>query len=394
MRTQVIRFSPDREPMPKKLKIGFEGDNMVERLEFALPEISGAQTATLMLDGQYANAVLLEEDGERYAVDLTRELVGGDGETEAYVQITGAGGEVWHSGMFRLITGEVPEVNQELEDLYPDAVDTMLAAIAGHRGEMDETLKATEAAADRAEAAADNMDSPEAVAEALPEGAAPTASWASVDGKPVLTIGIPKGDTGERGPQGIQGPQGEKGAQGPKGDTGPQGEKGDKGDTGPQGPQGESASEEDLQATLAEANRYTDEAMVGVVKTGPFTELLPAVMGDLMLTLDPDQGEVGWKSVSTVLDDEGVARLTDIPEGGGTAGVTSVNGKTGEVNLTAADVGAEALGKLANHNVNGYAHEDIRELISALTSYPGDTYINSLIDTKIAAIPAAEGATF
>lgn len=74
--------------------------------------------------------------------------------------------------------------------------------------------------------------------------------------------------------------------------------------------------------------------------------------------------------------------------------VTSVNGKTGEVNLTAADVGAEALGKLANHNINGYAHEDIRNLISALTSYPGDPYINSLIDTKIAAIPAAEGATF
>ena len=62
-----------------------------------------------------------------------------------------------------------------------------------------------------------------------------------------------KGDTGEQGPQGIQGEQGEKGDTGPqgpqgiqgeKGETGAQGEtgakgdKGDKGDTGEQGPQG------------------------------------------------------------------------------------------------------------------------------------------------------------
>ena len=45
-----------------------------------------------------------------------------------------------------------------------------------------------------------------------------------------------KGDTGERGPQGLTG---ETGATGPKGDTGPQGAKGDKGDTGPQGAKGD-----------------------------------------------------------------------------------------------------------------------------------------------------------
>ncbi|WP_162230924.1 mucin-binding protein, partial [Lacticaseibacillus camelliae] len=65
------------------------------------------------------------------------------------------------------------------------------------------------------------------------------------------TITIPKGDTGDQGPQGEKGDTGAQGPQGEKGDTGaqgPQGEKGDtgatgadgaKGDTGAQGPQGE-----------------------------------------------------------------------------------------------------------------------------------------------------------
>ena len=48
----------------------------------------------------------------------------------------------------------------------------------------------------------------------------------------------PKGDTGERGPQGIQGPKGDTGEKGPKGDTGSQGPKGDTGERGPQGIQG------------------------------------------------------------------------------------------------------------------------------------------------------------
>lgn len=47
----------------------------------------------------------------------------------------------------------------------------------------------------------------------LPAGSSATASYA--DG--VLTLGIPKGDTGATGPQG---PQGEVGQQGQKGDTG------------------------------------------------------------------------------------------------------------------------------------------------------------------------------
>src|SRR5210317_941387 len=52
---------------------------------------------------------------------------------------------------------------------------------------------------------------------------------------------VSKGDTGEQGPQGIQGPQGDTGPQGEQGiqgETGPQGPQGIQGETGPQGPQG------------------------------------------------------------------------------------------------------------------------------------------------------------
>lgn len=53
---------------------------------------------------------------------------------------------------------------------------------------------------------------------------------------------------------------------------------------------------------------------------------------------------------------------------GGSGGeVTSVNGKTGNVSLGAADVEAEPTGTTEAHNGNNAAHTDIREKIEALT---------------------------
>ncbi len=57
-----------------------------------------------------------------------------------------------------------------------------------------------------------------------------------------LGIPVPKGDTGDVGPQGPQGMQGDMGPQGPKGDTGPQGIQGPQGETGAEGPQGAKGS--------------------------------------------------------------------------------------------------------------------------------------------------------
>ena len=66
----------------------------------------------------------------------------------------------------------------------------------------------------------------------------PSASIGGTSPNFVLNIGLPKGDRGPEGQQGIQGPKGDTGIQGPKGDTGIQGPKGDTGPQGPEGPQG------------------------------------------------------------------------------------------------------------------------------------------------------------
>lgn len=71
---------------------------------------------------------------------------------------------------------------------------------------------------------------------------------------PILNLNLPKGDTGDIGPQGPKGEQGIPGPQGEpgiKGDIGDKGEKGDKGDTGERGPsavviQNEEPTDEDV----------------------------------------------------------------------------------------------------------------------------------------------------
>ena len=158
VRTQKIRFSPDRKPMPRRMKLGFEGDNMVERLVFDLPAIAQSQTATLMMGGRYANAVQLAEDGEEYRIDLTAEIVGAEGDIEAYVRIDGADGEVWQSDVISLITGDVPDVEKEIEQRFPTAVETMLTEMAGHRVEMEQQTQQAEDAVRRAEEAADRAE--------------------------------------------------------------------------------------------------------------------------------------------------------------------------------------------------------------------------------------------
>ena len=66
--------------------------------------------------------------------------------------------------------------------------------------------------------------------ETLETGEPATATMTGTYAQPVLNLGLPKGNTGEQGPQGERGPQGEQGIQGPQGVQG---------ETGPQGPQGD-----------------------------------------------------------------------------------------------------------------------------------------------------------
>ena len=105
-----------------------------------------------------------------------------------------------------------------------------------------EALAAVEAKDDKA--AADASNSLQTWAQAsiamgevatLAEGSKATASLSGEGLKKTLSLGIPKGEKGERGERGEQGPagvQGPQGAQGPKGDTGPKGERGEQGPPG------------------------------------------------------------------------------------------------------------------------------------------------------------------
>ena len=155
---QVINFRDgDRTPLQRRVSIGYEGDNLVERLEFVLPELVGGQVAKLMITG--ADAIMLNRvDDGRYAVDLTREMIGPDGKRDAHVRIDGVSGQIWQGGPLRIVTGKLPDVEEEIEKVYPTAVGQMLTAMAEHTGEMEAQEERVERAAQRAEEAAERAE--------------------------------------------------------------------------------------------------------------------------------------------------------------------------------------------------------------------------------------------
>ena len=150
---QVIWFN-GRTPKTREIRIGFEGDNMVDRLEFALPTISAQQTAFLMKSGPEADAITMQSDGARYYVDMTAEIIGTEGERESYVMIRGTDGEEWKSAAFTLITHDVPDISEEIEQRFPTAVEQMLESMAEHRVLMAEQAEMIEQTAAEADAAA------------------------------------------------------------------------------------------------------------------------------------------------------------------------------------------------------------------------------------------------
>ncbi len=203
MHTRTISIGSDRRPVPRNIFLGMEGDNRVERLEFTLPRIAEHQTATLMIGGVYANAVLLENDGGKSAyIDLTQEIIGVDGVVDAYVRIDGSGGEVWQSHTMRMSTGSVPNVENEIEMRFPTAVETMLGEIADHREEMSGTLTSAQEAARQAQDAAKRAEDAAGMISpggGIMEESDPTVpEWAKQPNKPSYTpeeIGAqPKGD--------------------------------------------------------------------------------------------------------------------------------------------------------------------------------------------------------
>lgn len=154
---------------------------------------------------------------------------------------------------------------------------------------------AANTAAQTANTAAQKIDGMTVSATGLTAGSSPTVVISEQGGAKHIAFGIPKGDKGDTGPQGLKGDKGDQG------DTGPQGQQGPKGDTG-----------------------ATPGITIGTVTTGaPGTEAAATMTGTpeapvLSLTIPrgmPGEGNVS--SVAGVMPDE-----------------------DGDVPLSAADVGA------------------------------------------------------
>lgn len=143
-------------------------------------------------------------------------------------------------------------------------------------------------------------------------------------------MGEVKGEKGDQGIQGIQGPRGEQGPTGPKGDTGAKGDKGDAGPVGPQGPIGLTGPKG------ADGERGVDGRQgidgkpgkdgVSVIHSWSGTTLsITSASGTSSADLKGPKGDRGATG----------------PKGDpATNLVKSVQGKTGEVMLTKADITA------------------------------------------------------
>lgn len=192
-------------------------------------------------------------------------------------------------------------------------------------------------------------------------------SWTNDGGKAnpqTVNLKGPKGDTGARGPAGADGAKGDTGPQGPKGATGPEGPRGPQGETGPAGADGKTPvkgtdyfTPTDVNEIAAEAAKKVDisgkldKTGDGSNVTAAFTvastriniatgEKLSVLFGKIARWF-ADLGSLAFKSTVSKADlaSDVQASLGKADSALQSAPVTSVNSKTGAVNLAKGDVG-------------------------------------------------------
>lgn len=162
-------------------------------------------------------------------------------------------------------------------------------------------------------------------------------------------MGEVKGDKGDQGIQGPRGPQGIQGPTGPKGDTGAKGDKGDTGPVGPQGPIGLTG------AKGADGERGIDgkpgKDGVSVTHSWSGTTLsITSASGTSSADLKGPKGDRGATG----------------PQGDpATNLVKSVQGKTGDVMLTKADITALGIPGQDTNTTYGIVTQSSNGLMSA-----------------------------
>lgn len=184
-RIQRIRFDAMRRPIPNKIRIGYETDNMAERLVFMLPMLAQDQSAFFMRSGDDADIGIIKRENDQWYIDMGVDLIGAEGVVPCHVRIDTPAGKVWNSGSFQMIVGDVGDVEANVEKKYPSAVGEMLGAIAEHRAEMDKLNERldgvdedVEAANSSAETAVNNANIAQAAASSAGDSAAGAAESA------------------------------------------------------------------------------------------------------------------------------------------------------------------------------------------------------------------------
>ena len=221
----TIKFD-GRTPNPRNIVIGMDGEHNAETIMLeGLPEF-GTQSLNVMLPDGTADIMTISNG----TVTFTRNQTKG-GMLTAWATVQDGTDVVWKSEKFYLAVGELPDIEDAVEQTYPTFIEDVIDDVTD--------------IANMAVAAKDAVFGMSATATTLPAGQSATASYS----QGVLSFGIPtgpKGDpftysdftqeqlaalTGPQGPQGEEGPQGVQGDQGIQGIQGIQGPKGDDGDT-------------------------------------------------------------------------------------------------------------------------------------------------------------------
>lgn len=204
--------------------LGRAGENGTRQIEFDCSEIlteypaavivcavkrpgeESAYYADMQAEGALRRLILRDVETEKPGT-LKLELSALDGEKQRRTTL--------YAGA---IASGLTRTDEEPSDPEKDLID-YIADAETVKQEASNAAKDALAAAGRAADAASEIENMTANAVTLAPGEPATANYNAG----VLTIGVPKGDTGAQGPQGIQGEPGPKGETGAKGETGPAG---------------------------------------------------------------------------------------------------------------------------------------------------------------------------
>lgn len=195
-----------------------------------------------------------------------------------------------------------------------------------------------------------------------------TPSKASMPAIAAMDVALPAGPQGEQGPQGAKGDKGDTGIQGP---AGPQGEKGDTGEQGPAGADGYTPArgvDYWTEADQAEIREYVDEQIGEAVAPGGAVSSVNGKTGAVQLTAE-DVGALPDTTVIPSVPDKVSAFEND-------AGYLTEHQDLGnyalksEIPDTTAFI-TRAVQDLENYYLKSesYTREEIDQRISAITSY-------------------------